>query len=46
MEKYRVLSVIGKGSFGVISKIERKSDKRVFVWKEINYGQMSEREKK
>ena len=31
MEKYKVLNIIGKGSFGVISKIERKSDKRIFV---------------
>ena len=38
MDKYKVLQTIGKGSFGVISKIERKSDKRIFVWKEINYG--------
>jgi NIMA (never in mitosis gene a)-related kinase len=46
MDKYKVLSMIGKGSFGVISKVERKSDKKIFVWKEINYGKMSEREKK
>ena len=31
MEKYRVLNKIGEGSFGVISKIERISDKKIFV---------------
>ena len=42
---YEVLSQIGKGNFGSISKILRKSDQRVLVWKELDYGQMSEKEK-
>jgi len=46
MNKYEVMNQIGKGSFGIISKIKRKSDGKIFVWKEINYGIMSEREKK
>jgi NIMA (never in mitosis gene a)-related kinase len=33
------------GSFGVVSKIMRKSDKKILVWKELNYGKMSEKEK-
>jgi NIMA (never in mitosis gene a)-related kinase len=45
MENYEKLSDIGKGSFGVVSKIKRKSDGRVFVWKELNYGRMNEKEK-
>lgn len=45
MENYEKLSDIGKGSFGVVSKIRRKSDGRVLVWKELNYGKMNEKEK-
>lgn len=33
------------GSFGVVSKIKRKSDGKVLVWKELNYGKMNEKEK-
>lgn len=72
-DQYDVLEVIGKGSFGVVSKIRRKEDGKVrngnpnrcycplsasaspltcalftlqvFVWKELNYGHMSEKEK-
>ncbi len=33
------------GCFGVVSKIRRKSDERVLVWKELNYGKMSKKEK-
>jgi NIMA (never in mitosis gene a)-related kinase 2 len=28
-----------------VSKVRRKSDGRILVWKELNYGKMSEREK-
>lgn len=45
MENYEVLGTIGKGSFGNVRKIKRKSDGRILVWKELNYGKMSEREK-
>ena len=45
MENYEVISNIGKGSFGVVSKIKRKSDGKTLVWKELNYGKMSEKEK-
>ena len=33
------------GSFGKVQKIKRKSDGKVLVWKELNYGKMSEKEK-
>ena len=36
---------IGKGSFGSVSKVRRKTDGRTLVWKELNYGKMSEKEK-
>ena len=45
MENYEILNNIGKGCFGVVNKIKRKSDGKILVWKELNYGKMSEREK-
>lgn len=45
MENYELVNHIGKGSFGVVSKVRRKSDGRLLVWKELNYGRMSEKEK-
>ena len=45
MNNYEVLSQIGKGNFGTITKVLRKSDKKILVWKELDYGQMSEKEK-
>ena len=45
MEDYEVLGLIGKGNFGSISKILRKSDNKILVWKELDYGLMSEKEK-
>ena len=40
-----MIQEIGKGSFGKVHKIRRVADGRILVWKEINYGSMSEREK-
>ena len=45
MEKYEIIQKIGKGSFGLVQKIKRKSDKKILVWKEINYSKMSQTEK-
>ena len=45
LEKYENLNDIGKGSFGTVCKIRRKADGRTLVWKELNYGKMSEKEK-
>lgn len=33
------------GSFGKVCKIKRKSDGKVLVWKELNYGRMGDKEK-
>ena len=44
-EKYEPISLIGKGNFGSITKIRRKSDGRILVWKELNYGSMKEKYK-
>jgi len=45
MENFEVLNTIGKGSFGLVHKVKRLTDGRVYACKEINYGSMSEREK-
>jgi len=45
MENYEVISNIGKGSFGLVSKVQRKSDGKTLVWKEMDYGKMTEKEK-
>ena len=44
-EKYEKIKDIGKGSFGKVALIRRKSDGRILVWKELAYGKMSEKEK-
>ena len=45
LDQYEVIGVIGKGSFGTVSRIRRKADGRILVWKEMNYGTMREKEK-
>lgn len=45
LDHYEVLQKLGTGSFGTVSKLRRKADGRIFVWKEIDFGRMSEKEK-
>jgi NIMA (never in mitosis gene a)-related kinase len=45
LDQYEVLETLGTGSFGTVSKIRRKADSKTLVWKEINFGGMSEKEK-
>ena len=45
MDSYEVLGTVGYGSFGKVARICRKSDNKPFVWKELDYGRMSEKEK-
>eukprot|EP00347_Sterkiella_histriomuscorum_P005663 403355737 len=45
MDNYEKICEIGKGSFGSVSKIKRKADGKTLVWKELNYGKMSDKEK-
>jgi NIMA (never in mitosis gene a)-related kinase len=45
MDAYEVIGVVGKGSFGSVTKVRRKADGKFCVWKEISYGRMNEREK-
>ena len=33
------------GSFGKVCRIRRKSDGKILVWKELQYGKMKEKEK-
>lgn len=44
-DSYEILENIGTGSFGTVSKIRRRDTQQIMVWKEINFGKMSEREK-
>ena len=45
LSSYEVLEVLGTGSFGTVSKVRRRDTGQICVWKEIHFGQMSEREK-
>ena len=45
MEKYEILNEIGHGNFGKIYKIRRKQDNKILIWKELDYSQMSSKEK-
>ena len=45
MDKYNVICEIGKGSYGRVSKIVRKSDKKLLIWKELNCGNIPAKEK-
>ena len=43
---YKVLKQIGSGQFGVCKKVQRRTDGKIFAWKEIDYGMMVEDEKR
>eukprot|EP01116_Phalansterium_solitarium_P000805 TRINITY_DN10662_c0_g1_i1.p1 TRINITY_DN10662_c0_g1~~TRINITY_DN10662_c0_g1_i1.p1 ORF type:complete len:407 (+),score=88.38 TRINITY_DN10662_c0_g1_i1:112-1332(+) len=45
LDAYELIENIGKGTFGTVSKIRRKSDQKVLVWKQMDYGKMGEKEK-
>ncbi|NXD07095.1 NEK2 kinase, partial [Nothocercus nigrocapillus] len=44
-EDYEVLLTIGAGSYGKCRKVRRKADGKILVWKELDYGSMTEVEK-
>ncbi|NXG04066.1 NEK2 kinase, partial [Sakesphorus luctuosus] len=44
-EDYEVLLTIGVGSYGKCRKVRRKADGKILVWKELDYGTMTESEK-
>ncbi|KAE8223454.1 hypothetical protein CF319_g3527 [Tilletia indica] len=43
---YEPLDVIGNGTFGIIRKVRRLTDDRLFARKELNFERMSERDRK
>lgn len=45
LDAYETVATLGRGSFGVVSKVRRKADGRILVWKEMNYGRMREKER-
>ncbi|KAM6354803.1 serine/threonine-protein kinase Nek2 isoform 1-T1 [Podargus strigoides] len=44
-DDYEVLLTIGTGSYGRCRKVRRKADGKILVWKELDYGSMTEVEK-
>ncbi|ESN92492.1 hypothetical protein HELRODRAFT_103696 [Helobdella robusta] len=42
---FEVLGVIGSGSYGTVKKVMRLKDKKIFVWKELDYSSASESDK-
>jgi NIMA (never in mitosis gene a)-related kinase len=44
-DEYEALEVIGKGSFGTVRKVRRKSDGEILVRKEIEYTSMNAHER-
>ena len=45
MQDYDTLKEIGSGSFGRVCKIKRKCDEEKMACKEVNYRNLSEKEK-
>jgi serine/threonine protein kinase len=46
MEKYRLVSNIGQGSFGVISKVQRVDDGKEYALKQLDYSRMTEKDRR
>jgi NIMA (never in mitosis gene a)-related kinase len=42
IQDYEVLQVLGSGAFGTVSKVKNKKNGKFMVWKEIDFGKMSE----
>ncbi|KAG7161196.1 serine/threonine-protein kinase Nek2-like [Homarus americanus] len=45
LDEFEVQSTIGSGAHGTVRKVRRQQDGQILVWKELNYGAMSEVEK-
>ena len=45
VDNYEKKDMIGKGTFGEVYTVKRKSDGQLFVWKEIEYKDMEEKER-
>jgi NIMA (never in mitosis gene a)-related kinase len=46
LERYKLVSNIGKGSFGVISKVQRVDDGKDFAMKQLDYSKMTDKDRK
>ncbi|ORY33500.1 kinase-like domain-containing protein [Naematelia encephala] len=46
LDNYKLVSNIGKGSFGVISKVQRIEDGKEFALKQLDYSKMTEKDRK
>jgi serine/threonine protein kinase len=46
LDKYKHVSNIGKGSFGVISKVQRLEDGKEFALKQLDYAKMLDKDRK
>nr|CAB3264287.1 serine/threonine-protein kinase Nek2 [Phallusia mammillata] len=45
LSDYDILYQIGSGSYGKCLKVRRRSDSKILVWKDMDYGSMTEPEK-
>lgn len=45
LDDYQELCVVGRGTFGVCKKVQRKVDRKILVWKELEYGHLPESDK-
>lgn len=45
LSDYKEGRVIGEGSFAKVSQVTLKATKKTYVWKALNYGNMSDKEK-
>lgn len=45
LSEYEVICFLKRGSFAKVSKVRHKTTGRIYVWKELDYGQMTDKEK-
>jgi serine/threonine protein kinase len=43
LKNYQILEQLGKGSYGIVHKIKKKSDNEILVLKQINIKNMNSR---
>ncbi|ORX40631.1 kinase-like domain-containing protein [Kockovaella imperatae] len=46
LDKYKLVSNIGKGSFGVISKVQRIEDGKEFAMKQLDYSKLTDKDRR
>ena len=45
LSDFEILSQLGKGSFGFVYKVRRKSDNIIYALKKVSFSQLSQKEK-